>query len=77
MRKTPSILIVVCLLATAQAAENVRKVGTWNMKWLGVASGNQLDPIESVPAARAGESAGVFFGRGVFVPLSAPVTGGR
>jgi predicted extracellular nuclease len=49
MKKTRSILLVVCLLGIAQGAENIRKVGTWNMKWLGTNSGNQLDPIENVP----------------------------
>jgi predicted extracellular nuclease len=49
MRTTLSILIVVCLLGVAQAAENIRKIGTWNMKWLGLPSGNRLDPIENVP----------------------------
>lgn len=28
--------------------ENIRKVATWNMKWLGTNSGNQLDAIENV-----------------------------
>ena len=31
------------------AQENIRKVGTWNMKWLGTNSGNQVDAIENVP----------------------------
>ncbi len=26
----------------------IRKIGTWNMKWLGTSSGSQLDPIENV-----------------------------
>ena len=49
MGRSFGILIVLCLLGTAHAAENIRKIGTWNMKWLGVPSGNQLDPIENVP----------------------------
>lgn len=31
------------------AQENIRKVGTWNMKWLGTNSGNQVDALENVP----------------------------
>ena len=31
------------------AQENIRKVVTWNMKWLGTNSGNQLDALENVP----------------------------
>lgn len=27
----------------------IRKVATWNMKWLGTNSGNQLDAVENVP----------------------------
>jgi predicted extracellular nuclease len=49
MHRILNILIVFCLVGTAQATENIRKIGTWNMKWLGVTSGNQLGPIENVP----------------------------
>jgi predicted extracellular nuclease len=43
-----SILILCVLAGIAQGAENIRKVATWNMKWLGTNSGDQLDPIENV-----------------------------
>ena len=43
-------LLLFCVAApVVRAEENVRKVATWNMKWLGVNSGNQLDPVENVP----------------------------
>jgi hypothetical protein len=28
--------------------ENIRKIATWNMKWLGTNSGNQLDALENI-----------------------------
>lgn len=37
------------LVISISAQENIRKVGTWNMKWLGTNSGNQVDAIENVP----------------------------
>ncbi len=30
------------------AQENIRKIATWNMKWLGTNSGNQLNAIENI-----------------------------
>jgi endonuclease/exonuclease/phosphatase family metal-dependent hydrolase len=46
-----NIIFIVLLLTSSplSAAENIRKVATWNMKWLGTSSGNQLDPVENVP----------------------------
>ena len=34
---------------SCNAEENIRYIATWNMKWLGTNSGNQLDPIKNVP----------------------------
>ena len=34
--------------ASQNAQENIRKIATWNMKWLGTNSGNQLDALENV-----------------------------
>jgi len=42
----PAILFSVVFTSGAQ--ENIRKVASWNMKWLGTNSGNQLDAIEKV-----------------------------
>ena len=47
-------LVVVCVLvvlcaSSVQGEENIRRISTWNMKWLGTSSGNQLDPVENVP----------------------------
>ena len=43
-----TIVILLSVVNIAIAQENIRKVATWNMKWLGTNSGNQLDPIENV-----------------------------
>lgn len=40
---------LLAILMNVQAEENIRKIATWNMKWLGTNSGNQLDHIENVP----------------------------
>jgi len=46
------ILIITIILFSISfqicSQENIRKVGTWNMKWLGTNSGNRLDAIENV-----------------------------
>lgn len=42
------LLVAFFLLAGAEASAEIRKVATWNMKWLGTSSGKQLDPIETV-----------------------------
>jgi hypothetical protein len=49
--KILNIVSLVLLLASSllSAEENIRKVATWNMKWLGTNSGNQLDAVENVP----------------------------
>ncbi len=46
-----NIMSIILLLTSSclSAAENIRKVATWNMKWLGTNSGNQLDAVENVP----------------------------
>lgn len=50
IRKLAVIVVLFCFaLPIVQAEENVRKVATWNMKWLGTNSGSQLDPVENVP----------------------------
>ncbi len=50
IRKLAIIVVLFCFaLPIVQAEENVRKVATWNMKWLGTNSGSQLDPVENVP----------------------------
>jgi len=43
---TLAILFSIVNIVIAQ--KNIRKVATWNMKWLGTNSGNQLDAIENV-----------------------------
>lgn len=48
-----TIIRYVCVVSFVfsfhlQAAENIRKIATWNMKWLGTNSGNQLDAVENV-----------------------------
>jgi endonuclease/exonuclease/phosphatase family metal-dependent hydrolase len=43
-----TLIILFSFVFSASAQENIRKVATWNMKWLGTNSGNQLDSIESV-----------------------------
>ena len=46
------LLISIALFSLAvnlNCQENIRKIATWNMKWLGTNSGNQLDAIETVP----------------------------
>ena len=50
MRNILSILFVLFIftVTSVQAEENIRKVATWNMKWLGTNSGNQLDAVENV-----------------------------
>ncbi len=50
MRNILSILFVLFIftITSVQAEENIRKVATWNMKWLGTNSGNQLDAVENV-----------------------------
>ena len=43
------LLILGFIMASlfAFAEENIQKIATWNMKWLGTNSGNQLDPVEN------------------------------
>lgn len=49
MKTTIKIAILLLLsLSQLQAEENIRKVATWNMKWLGTNNTNQLDAIENV-----------------------------
>ncbi len=50
MKRILSILFVLFIftITSVQAEENIRKVATWNMKWLGTNSGNQLDAVENV-----------------------------
>lgn len=50
-KRALNTLLVTILLATTCLGnqENIRKIATWNMKWLGMNSGNQLDPVENVP----------------------------
>lgn len=43
-----SIFIILLFTCSCLGVENVRKIATWNMKWLGINSGNQLDPVENV-----------------------------
>ena len=43
-----TLAILFSLINIVIAQENIRKVATWNMKWLGTNSGNQLDAIENV-----------------------------
>ena len=53
VRKMKKLLLATVtfffLVFNTCAQENIRKVGTWNMKWLGTNSGNQLDALENVP----------------------------
>ena len=46
------LLVILAILFfsvfNAIAQENIRKIATWNMKWLGTNSYNQLDAIENV-----------------------------
>jgi exonuclease III len=42
------LVIIISIVINVLAQENIRKVATWNMKWLGTSSGNQLDAIENV-----------------------------
>ena len=49
MKKLLVILaILFSVVFNVIAQENIRKVATWNMKWLGTNSYNQLDAIENV-----------------------------
>lgn len=49
MKKLLTITIALILISSnVFAQENIRKIATWNMKWLGTNSGNQLDAIENV-----------------------------
>ena len=49
MKKFLFILtILYSIVLNVNAQENIRKVATWNMKWLGTNSYNQLDAIENV-----------------------------
>lgn len=50
MIKIISITILYCFLCTINclAEKNIRRVATWNMKWLGTNSGNQLDAVENL-----------------------------
>jgi len=49
MKKLLVILVILfSIVFNVLAQENIRKIATWNMKWLGTNSGNQLDAIENV-----------------------------
>ncbi|MCH8032785.1 MAG: hypothetical protein IH950_03370 [Bacteroidetes bacterium] len=49
MKKLLLILpILFSIIFNVIAQENIRKIATWNMKWLGTNSYNQLDAIENV-----------------------------
>lgn len=49
MKKTLfTVIVLFTFVFNAYSQENIRKVATWNMKWLGTNSGNQLDAIENV-----------------------------
>ena len=49
MKKLLVILAILFSVAfSVIAQENIRKIATWNMKWLGTNSYNQLDAIENV-----------------------------
>jgi endonuclease/exonuclease/phosphatase family metal-dependent hydrolase len=49
MKKTLSALaLFVVFTYCLYPQENIRKVATWNKKWLGTNAGNQLDAIENV-----------------------------
>ena len=43
-----TIAILFSIVFNVIAQENIRKVVTWNMKWLGTNSYNKLDAIENV-----------------------------
>jgi endonuclease/exonuclease/phosphatase family metal-dependent hydrolase len=43
-----TLAILISIVFSISAQENIRKVATWNMKWLGTNSYNQLDAIENV-----------------------------
>ena len=43
-----TLAILFSIVFNAIAQENIRKIATWNMKWLGTNSYNQLDAIENV-----------------------------
>jgi hypothetical protein len=43
-----TLAILFSVVFTSGAHENIRKVASWNMNWLGTNSGNQLDAIENV-----------------------------
>lgn len=43
-----TLILLFITFNNVQAEENIRKVATWNMKWLGTNSGNQLDAVENV-----------------------------
>ena len=54
MKITTYFLLVTSMLlsiasAHAESSFQLAKVATWNMKWLGTNSGNQLDETENVP----------------------------
>ncbi len=48
MKKILTILFILSFSINSYSQENIRKVATWNMKWLGTNSGNQLDALENV-----------------------------
>jgi len=41
-------LVIIITSVVVTCAQDIRKVATWNMKWLGTNSSNQLDAIENV-----------------------------
>jgi len=48
MKKLLLILaILFSIIFNAIAQESIKKIATWNMKWLGTNSGNQLDALEN------------------------------
>ena len=48
MIKVITIILLIFIILNVQAEENIRRIATWNMKWLGTNSGNQLDSVENV-----------------------------
>ena len=48
MKKTILILWIVLAANASFAAENIRSISTWNMKWLGVSMGT-LDDTQDIP----------------------------
>ncbi len=42
------VFLTLCLSLSAHADTELRRIGTWNMKWLGTAHANKLDPVENV-----------------------------